>query len=91
MSPTRTSVKTRCPHRCIVDLVVVERLISHAPSTESNHCERREAVRRMHGWGLTDAGMAERTGLNHRTMFRIRKVELGLPANDPAHQAAWSA
>lgn len=41
--------------------------------------ERREAVRRLHATRVTDREIAERLGLNVRTVFRIR-AELGLPA-----------
>lgn len=55
-----------------VDPVVVERLCAGLP-TESNTKERREAVRRLHGWGLSDSQIADRIGSNGAAVFALRK------------------
>lgn len=75
-----TSRKARCPRHCIVDEVVVARLMSWQASGDASHCERREAVRRLHAQAMTDAEIGDRTGMNQRSIFRIRNEELGLPA-----------
>ncbi|TDW69143.1 hypothetical protein EDF51_106127 [Curtobacterium sp. PhB25] len=53
--------------------------------------ERREAVRILHGYGLTDPDMAKRLELSDRTILRIRLHELHLPANDSPHNSQPAA
>lgn len=62
-----------------VDPIVVDRLCSGLP-TLSNTKERRAAIRRMKGWGLSDAQIAARIGRSPGAVFKVRQRMRGVAA-----------
>lgn len=62
-----------------VDEVAIDRAMG-GQRTRLTIPERREAVRRLHGYGLTDQDTARRLHISDRTVLRIRQ-RMGLPAN----------
>lgn len=67
------------PQRRDLDDVAVQRACDGDGSVKLGIGERRVAVQRLHGRGMSDGAIAERLGLADRTVWRIRQ-ELGLPA-----------
>lgn len=53
-----------------IDPVVVDRLIARVPVEGYTSWERREAVRRMHRWGLTPTQIARRLDIHDRQVWR---------------------
>jgi DNA-binding NarL/FixJ family response regulator len=63
-----------------VDDMLVER-VAGGEHLEMTPAERSAVVRRLHSQGMTDQDIGRRTGINSRTVFRVR-ARLGLPAID---------
>lgn len=66
-------------HRVTVDPVVVDQLCAGLP-TSSNTKERREAIRRMKSWSLSDSQIAARIGTSRDAVFMVRKRMRGAVA-----------
>lgn len=64
-------------HRDEVDHVRIDRRLAGDATIRLTRDEIREAVRRLHAWGLSAAQIAERAGVTDRTVTRLRG-ELGL-------------
>lgn len=80
----------RDPTRSGIDETAVELAVA-GTRVHLTISERREAVRILHGYGLTDPDMAKRLELSDRTILRIRLHELHLPANDSPHNSQTAA
>jgi hypothetical protein len=65
--------------REFVDWVAVERAMGGDRSVALNSAERADAVRRLHGRGLSDPQIAAQLGLDKRVVLRYRQ-RLDLPA-----------
>jgi hypothetical protein len=67
-----------------VDEVIVQRIIDGlADHRTATVAEREHVIRRMNRQNITDLEIARRTGINPRTVLRIRQ-RLDLPAVPPA-------
>lgn len=60
-----------------LDTIAVERAVHGDPPATMTRAERHEAVRRLHGYGLTARQIAARIGCTRRTVERARGA-LGL-------------
>ena len=77
------SIAYAAPHSADFDWVVVDLLMGGSGAVNPKLIrtpDRIEAVRRLHGQGLPDNQIAERTGMSRRQVLRIRHGRLHLPA-----------